>query len=241
MTRPEQLPLELPVRPALGREDFLVTDANRLALQSIEQWPDWPGGKLALVGEPGAGKTHLTHVWANLSDAPIISATKAEATGLPDHIAIEDIDQLATAPDRAQREEAIFHLYNAVTARGGTMLLTGTTPPARWDIALPDLASRLQTAGIARIEPPDDTLFAALLVKLFTDRQIAIKPALITFLLPRIERSFAAAKTMVEQLDREALAQRRKVNTGLAGELLRAETVTKPSASPDRTPDRTTD
>lgn len=221
MTRSEQLPLALPVRPALGREDFLVTDANRLALQSIEQWPDWPGGKLALIGEPGAGKTHLTHVWANLAGAPILSAMQAEATDQPDHVAIEDIDKLATAPDRAQREEAIFHLYNAVTAKGGTMLLTGATPPARWDIALPDLASRLQTAGIARIDPPDDALFAALLVKLFADRQIKIKPRLISYLLPRIERSFAAAEAMVDRLDREALAQGRKVNTGLAGEVLR--------------------
>lgn len=234
MTRPEQLPLELPVRPALGREDFLVTDANRLAVQSIEQWPDWPGGKLALIGETGAGKTHLTHVWASIANAEIISATQVHATDLPKHIAIEDVDRLADAPDRAAREEAIFHLYNAITAKGGTMLLTGSTPPARWDIALPDLASRLQTAGIARIEPPDDALFAALLVKLFADRQIKIKPALVTYLLPRIERSFAAAKQMVERLDREALAQGRKVSTGLAGEVLRDGPVTKPSSNPDR-------
>ena len=231
MTRSEQLPLELPVRPALGREDFLVTDANRLALQSVEQWPSWPGGKLALVGETGAGKTHLAHVWANLADAPIISATQIDAMDPPEHIAIEDIDRLTNAPDRDIREEAIFHLYNAITAKGGTMLLTGTTPPSRWDIALPDLVSRLQTVGIARIEPPDDALFAALLVKLFADRQIQIKPSLVSFLLPRIERSFAAAKTMVERLDREALAQGRKVNIGLAGEVLRINPVTKPSGT----------
>ncbi len=229
---PTQLPLDLPVRAALGREDFLVSPANMLALQTIDTWPDWPGGKLALVGEAGAGKTHLTHVWAALSGAPIIPA--ADLSPDPDpprHIAIEDVDTLADlpSPQKSRQEETLFHLYNALSASGGTLLVTGRNTPSQWAIALPDLASRLQSIPVARIEPPDDALLTALLVKHFADRQLKVKPDLIAFLVPRIERSFAAVERMVDFLDREALARGRKLNTALASELYRDATATKPS------------
>ena len=55
-----QLVLNLGHRPALGREDFLVADGNRVAVDWIDQWPDWPQPGLALHGDPGAGKTHLS-------------------------------------------------------------------------------------------------------------------------------------------------------------------------------------
>ena len=64
MTLTRQIPLDLPVRAALGREDFLVSEGNALAVAQIDGWRDWPGRRLALVGPEGAGKTHLAAVWA---------------------------------------------------------------------------------------------------------------------------------------------------------------------------------
>ena len=37
----EQLNLDLPRRTALGRADFLVSDANMLALAMLDGWQDW--------------------------------------------------------------------------------------------------------------------------------------------------------------------------------------------------------
>jgi chromosomal replication initiation ATPase DnaA len=70
----EQLVFNLPARPALGRADFFVSPMNEPAVQAIEGWRDWPRGKLALWGPEASGKTHLAHVWADLSDAEIVSA-----------------------------------------------------------------------------------------------------------------------------------------------------------------------
>ncbi|MEO0401886.1 MAG: chromosomal replication initiator DnaA, partial [Pseudomonadota bacterium] len=70
----EQLGLNLPARTALGRDDFLVAPSNALALAMIDGWQDWQGAKMVLSGPPGAGKTHLTHVWAAASGAHILSA-----------------------------------------------------------------------------------------------------------------------------------------------------------------------
>ncbi len=223
MAVPVQLALNLPSRPALGREDFFVGEANQAAVAMVEDWRRWPGPALALVGPAGAGKTHLAQVWAGLAGARVIPAAGL-AEGQPPigaaALAVEDADRLhlLSADRRQAAEEALFHLWNAAANTGGRLLVTGAEPPSRWAIALPDLASRLQAAGVARIEPPDDRLLAAVIVKLFADRQLRVGADVVQLILRRIERSFAAAEAAVEKLDRVALSQRRKPGIELARE-----------------------
>ena len=219
----EQLVLTLPVRAATGRGDFFVSEANRLALAALDGWRDWPGGKLALVGPKGAGKSHLAQVWAAESGARVIAAEDlagAEPPGAaadPGPIAVEDADRLA---GHRAGEVALFHLHNFVLAEGGALLLTGRTAPAHWPIGLPDLASRLAATPVARLEPPDDALFAALLVKLLADRGIDAAPPLVRYLATRLERSFDEAQRVVAALDARALALGRPVTRALAREML---------------------
>ena len=67
----------------------------------------------------------------------------------------------------------------------------------------------------------DDLLFRALIVKFCADRQLAIDEGVVGYLTTRIERSYAAARQAVDQLDREALRLGRPVTRALAAELLR--------------------
>ncbi|MHA1113356.1 MAG: hypothetical protein ACTSRY_02480 [Alphaproteobacteria bacterium] len=102
--------------------------------------------------------------------------------------------------------ETLFHLYNLLAEAGGHLLLTARAAPSRWRIPLPDLASRLGAAPAVAIEAPDDALLAAVLVKLFADRQLAVDRRVIDYLPPRMERGFAAARDLVARIDRAALA-----------------------------------
>lgn len=220
MTR--QLALTLPVREALGRADFFVSPANAVAVATVEDWRRWPQGKLVLVGPAGAGKSHLANIWASETGAMILQArdlaeTSADALAIWGRIVIEDADTLA-GDDAA--EVTLFHLHNMIGAQGGLLLLTAQSAPNRWALRLPDLASRMQATATATLAAPDDALLSAVLVKLFSDRQITVPPALIPWLVARIERSFAAARDIVERLDRHALAQGRPVSRTLAAELL---------------------
>ena len=70
----EQLLLDLPVRTALGRDDFFVSAANAAAVVGIEAWEGWPHGKTVLVGAEASGKTHLAHVWAAMTGAMVVDA-----------------------------------------------------------------------------------------------------------------------------------------------------------------------
>src|SRR3546814_11282244 len=98
-----------------------------------------------------------------------------------------------------------------VREAGGHLLLTGRTPPARWKIGLPDLASRLRAAPTVAVDGPDDALLSAVLVKLFADRQLRVGTDVVAFVVPRMERSFAAARRLVAALDAASLASRRPV------------------------------
>lgn len=217
----QQLNFDLPVKSAHGREDFFVSTANAAAVAMIEQWRNWPGRKLVLVGPDGSGKTHLCHVWAAQSGALQVEASALVELRIADlaaqSVAVEACDAIA---GNGEAEEALFHLHNMVLAEGHSLLLTGDTAPNFWPITLPDLASRLQGALLVTLSEPDDTLLTAVLAKQFHDRQIVPHTAVLPYLIQRIDRSFAAARAIVHALDDAALQEQRPITRALAKEVL---------------------
>lgn len=216
-----QLAFDLPAREAWRREDFFLSPANAAALAAVDDWRNWPGGKMLLIGPPGSGKTHLARLWAAECGAAVLPARDLPTADLPalsahGAVAVEDAETAAGDP---QAEAAFFHLHNLVT-QAGHLLVSAAHPPRDWGLTLPDLASRLQAASVARIDPPDDALLSAVLIKLFADRQITVPPALIPYLVTRMERSIAAARTLVARLDAHALAAGRPITRQLAAEVM---------------------
>jgi chromosomal replication initiation ATPase DnaA len=63
---------------------------------------------------------------------------------------------------------------------------------------------------------------AGLLLKLFSDRQTPLDPDAVSYLVARMERSFAAARDLVRELDRLALAERKRVTVPVARRVLAA-------------------
>ncbi|MFO7757166.1 MAG: DnaA/Hda family protein [Roseovarius sp.] len=216
-----QLSFDLPVRAALGREDFFVSPANAEAVGMVEGWQGWPSRKLVLTGPAGAGKTHLAHVWAGLSGAEIVAAQDLSGCDIArlaqGCVVIEDAESVAGGRGA---EDALFHLHNLTLAEGRALLVTARTPPHLWCLGLPDLASRLQGTLHTALGPPDDALLSAVLMKLFADRQLMPSPDTIPYLARRMERSFRAAEDVVADLDATALAQRRPITRALAAQVL---------------------
>ena len=217
----EQLTFDLPARPALGRADFFVSPANADAVALLDAGGTWPNGRMVLTGPEGAGKSHLVAAWSAETGAAVVQAdglagSAPDRLAAPGAVAVEDADR----PLPPEGEEALFHLANILAAAGGRLLLTARTPPSHWPVRLPDLASRMQASGLARLAPPDDALLSAVLVKQFADRQVMPPPALIRWLVARIDRSFAAAARAVDALDRAALAEGRPVTPALARRVL---------------------
>ncbi len=222
MTPPTQLTFDLGHRPAMGMADFLLAESNQEAVAWLDRWPGWPGSALAIHGPGGCGKTHLTRVWAARSGAMLLEAdalVRADLAGLPairPAVVLDDADRISGAA----AEEMLLHLYNLIAESDGYLLLTGARAPARWLLSLPDLTSRLKAIPAIAVGDPDDPLLAAVLVKLFADRQLAVGEDVIAYLLPRMERSFSAARKLAAAIDEASLSQRRPVTVPLARTVL---------------------
>lgn len=215
----EQLIFDLPANTAFGRENFFMSSANSLAVQAVENWQSWPQNKLVLAGPEGAGKTHLARIWADQVSAQSLLATQIEQniTAVSRPVCVEDIERIG---GNNAAEEALFHLHNHAQNSGLPLLLTGRGAVSEWGICLPDLLSRLQASQTVFLLPPDDALLSAVLVKLFADLQLRIEPGLIEYLLPRMERSIAAAQQLVRALDRQGLQHKRAVGVRMARNIL---------------------
>jgi chromosomal replication initiation ATPase DnaA len=207
--------------PTFTREDFVVSDGNREALTWLDRWPDWPAPALALNGPAGSGKTHLARIWAARAAAAVLDAADLQDRSVADLAALVEASA-AILVDHADRapERALFHLYNLLRERHGHLLLVAEEPPARWHIALPDLASRLRAAPAVAVAPPDDELLGSIILKQLADRQLHAGPGVVQYLVARMERSAEAARRVVAALDRRALSERREIDRRLAADVL---------------------
>ncbi|NFV81941.1 HdaA/DnaA family protein [Magnetospirillum aberrantis] len=217
-----QLALDLGHRPALGRDDFLVAPCNAEAVAWLERWPDWPAHALAVYGPPGSGKSHLLAAFSSHHRLGQVVTTTGEALTvdavpkLVVHASVVMVDDL----DRLADETALFHLWNLTKETGRWLVLAGRSAPARLRVRLPDLASRLAATPAVGIGAPDDALLAAILVKQFADRQLRVGEDVVGYVLGRMERSFAAARAVVEAMDAASLARRRAISVSLARSVL---------------------
>ena len=211
-----QLSLDLGKATSHAREDFVVSDCNHVAVAAVESWPRWPGGKLALVGPAGTGKTHLARVWAAK-----VGATTPEFEGglvpapTSGAIIFEDAD-------RRMADDLLFHMFNMADA-GVSLLVTGRTPPAEWASRLPDLRSRLKALTVATLEPPDDVVLLGVMNKLFSERNIRPTPGVGAYIIRRIERSPQAVQDVVRRIDECASADKREITLALVRQIFHGD------------------
>ena len=219
---PRQLALSLDHVESFAREDFLGGPSNAAALRLVDSWADWPSRTVALVGPEGSGKSHLAAIWAAASGARFLAARSLGEASLPAALATGAL-VIEDAEGGGFDERALFHLLNLAREDSAFVLLTARTLPAGWRLEIRDLASRLRALPVVALAPPDDELLRAILVKLFSDRQLMVDESLIGYVAARIERSFKAARAVVARLDAEAMQRGRPLTRALAAEILHSE------------------
>lgn len=221
----EQLALDFPAKPSFAAADFVSAAATEEAELWLARWPDWPAGRLVLVGPEASGKSHLGAIWRARSGAAVVAAAALRLADVPDqlgsaaHVLVENAE---AAAGEAAQERALLHLVNLVAEQGGTVMLTARLPASHWPLALPDLRSRLVASATATIGAPDEALLAAVLAKQLADRQIACDRAVVHYLAARLPRDFAAIAGVVRLLDALTLAEGRRLSRAQAGRVLAA-------------------
>ncbi|HEU4820538.1 MAG TPA: ATPase [Qipengyuania sp.] len=173
-----QIALPLDVRGAAGPARIVVGEANRAAIEALAEPARWPFHAAVLLGLPRSGKSLLARWFAGSGAGE----------------AIDDAPAMA--------EDELFHAWNRAQEAQRPLLLTAG--PC-WQVALPDLASRIGGSLHIAIGAPDDALIEDLLAAHAEQRRLALGEGAAAYLVPRIERSFAAVEAVVEAIDRISL------------------------------------
>lgn len=187
MITPPQIPFDLSPEPTPSFSNFLLSDSNSLAVKMLKAWPDWPAPVLLLLGPQGSGKTHLGQAWS--------SDTKG--------VFIDEASSVS--------ESKLFAIMNqALNGEISGLLLADRRAPESWGTSLPDLRSRLSNTPVITLDEPDDDILEPIMRKLFEDKGRVVSQDVIKYLLKYHERSIAAQRVIVLEL--EAAAQRQKAD-----------------------------
>ncbi|MFZ4125273.1 MAG: HdaA/DnaA family protein [Rickettsiales bacterium] len=194
-------------------EDFIVGGANCHAVDVLDRFPNWPEPVLALYGPKASGKTHLAQRTAQLHGGLCVQ----DELGSVDAATLAERAPLLVV-DGWRDEAALAQLINHCRAERHCLLVTMEDAPARVKVTLPDLHSRLSAMVALELTAPDESLLSALLSKHFADRQIRVAPEVITYIVARMERSYASAHHAAAWLDSKALESGRAITLPLARE-----------------------
>lgn len=227
MSETTQIAFKFSPHPYLGREDFMVSSCNFVAVETIDNWPDWPFFAICLYGPSGCGKTHLSQIFSdNISVATNfpykIPNIKAQNINLDTPHQLFSKHKCLIVEDLSENinQEAMFHLYNLYRNEGGYILFTANEAPARMNITLPDLRSRLNIIPAIEISEPDDEMLSALILKLFADRQLIISPEIVGYMLKNMQRSFSFCNHLVAEIDNISLARKRAISINIVKEAI---------------------
>jgi hypothetical protein len=196
MTDQIALPFQWPADA--DERDFIISDANRVAVKHLEHWALWPVMATVLTGPRKSGRSLLGRIFAAKTGGRFIDNAEE------------------------QDETRMFHSWNEAQADRKPILFAADLPPAKWRIRLPDLRSRLLASPHIAIEEPDMPLMAGLIEKLLNARGLIAKPDVVRYVVPRIERSYIAVGRIVDALDEAALARRGAITMPVARQALAA-------------------
>ena len=225
-----QLTLNLFARTAHVFATF-ESGRNTEALRAVESWARGDGPAVVLLwGGLGSGKSHLLQaaieahgragrraMYVPLRELSSSGPGVLEALDAVGALAIDDLDVGAGDVDWETR---LFHLYNAMQAAGGRLLLSTTRLPVNCGFSLDDLVSRLNAALIYQLHALDDTGKRRVLAALASHRGIELPDAVANYILSREDRDLGTLVALLTRLDEAALSQQRPLTVPLVREVL---------------------
>jgi chromosomal replication initiation ATPase DnaA len=212
-----QLAFELGHTPSHDEADFILGEGNALAYAHLRAYPHWPSPLTLLTGPAKAGKSHLARIFAARAGAALAEPDEVEQLsrlGGMAPLVLEDVDR------GGYEEKALFHLINQSMRDRRPLLMTAREPVANWPFQTDDLKSRARLAAHFTVTSSDDIQLSQMFVKLFDDRQVAVDPKVIAYLVARMERSPEEAVVLAGMLDRMALMRGTAITRALAAEAL---------------------
>ena len=218
MSELNQLLLDFDVKRTFNDHDYYVSESNYFAFNLIDNWPRWEKKIVNISGEKFSGKTHLANIFKLKSSALFLTENKINNETFKKIKLYENIivDGFSNNVD----ENLIYSLFNLVDQDSKYLLIFSETPLGEINFKLPDLVSRARNLLYAKINPPDDDLIFAIILKNFSDRQIKIEKKIINFIISRIDRSYRKIEEFIYKIDELSLKKKKPINLKTIKEIL---------------------
>ena len=220
MTNLNQLLLNFEYKQNFKDEDFYVSKSNYFAFNLINTWPKWEKNFLNICGDNFSGKSHLANIFLKKFkgvkiDAQTFKDEHLNKIKVYENIILENFDYNIN-------EVLIYSLFNTIDQDNKYLIINSTVPINEMNFKLDDLKSRTKNCLFAKIEKPDDELMFALILKNFSDRQIAIDKKLIDFIIKRIDRSYSKIFEFIYKIDELSLKKKKPIDFKIIKEVLKA-------------------
>ncbi|MEX0342387.1 MAG: ATPase [Erythrobacter sp.] len=173
--------IALPLIPAGSGQpaSIVLGSGNRAVAEALAAPETWPFRTAILHGPPRSGKSLFARWFAGNHAGGVVDG-------------VESLE-----------EAEVFHRWNRAQEDGFPLLLV--VDGENWEITLPDLRSRMGAALQLEIGPPDDALASDLILSHAAQRGLALGEGAPAYLIPRMERSYAAIEKIVATIDRLSL------------------------------------
>ena len=213
-----QLLLNFNHKQNFNYNDFYVSKRNFYAFQLIEKWPKWEKNILNICGEKFSGKTHLSNIFKQKNKAIYINEKDLNDELLKklkvnENIILDNYENLV-------EERLLYSLFNLVDVDNKFLIINSIIPINEIKYKLQDLNSRCKNCLFAKIDPPDDDLIFALILKNFSDRQIKIEKKLIDYIIKRIDRSYGKIYEFIYKVDELSLKNKKPINLTTIKEII---------------------
>jgi Bacterial dnaA protein len=187
----KQIALPLDKLRSSGVSSLIITASNAQIIYALANACDWPGRCAILCGPARCGKSLMALYSTTISGGVVID--NAESAG----------------------EEKLFNAWNRAQENTQPLLLVSQFQPPQWQITLADLRSRLASALLLNVPPPDDELVAQLMQKHLADRGTVIGSEALAYVTKRAERSYGAIEKFARDANALALAENSAINLSI--------------------------
>ncbi len=213
--------IQLPFNFAFGSEadfhSFCCEAANAPLFHQLQQDTRAQGQFLWLWGAGGCGKTHLLQAFCQAHPEAIylplekLLAYEPQSLASLQHSSLLVLDDMELVAGQPEWEEQLFNLCQQLLVNGGRLVCTALSPPALVQFRLADLQSRLQLALVYEVHELSDAGKASVLTERARQRGIELREEVVNFILARNQRNLHDLMAVLDQLDRQALAEQRKI------------------------------
>ncbi len=212
-----QLPFDFAFDSEARFSSFGCEEVNAPLLHQLQQNTHSSGQFTWLWGSKGCGKSHLLQAFCLANPEAIylpiqkLLAYEPHSLHSLQHSSLLVLDDVELLAGQREWEEQLFIVCQQLLVSGGRLLCASLYPPAQVPLVIADLRSRLQLALIYEVHELSDAGKARVLVERAKHRGIELRDEVVSFILARNQRNLHDLMAVLDQLDRQALAEQRKI------------------------------